>query len=313
MPVSRTKSCTEAEWTGIFEHMIKPAVTGSRLGYDCERAKPLTGAFVRDILEGLNRADVVIADLTDRNPNVCYELGIRHTLKRRTILIAQNIDDVPSDLQAYWVVTYEKDLTGAESFKKRIREILREMQKSPKKPDSPIADFLEFKNIDIYSYEKSANVKKLCALISEFSSNITCVDRILGLVKKSQQARKKNGSQLVYGGRFANRCLELLLSTSYILLDEDLLVIANSIEDQVENLNSGLELWKEPGFARDVEKKFVKELPSFRKTLTSALEAFAKLENEYQNGNYQEPKEPTVLVSSAAHGKILKGIILPPE
>jgi hypothetical protein len=77
------------------------------------------------------------------------------------------------------------------------------------------------------------------------------------------------------------------------------------------NLNSGLELWKESGFAEGVEKKFMKELPSFRKTLTSALKDFAKLENEYQNGNYQEPKEPTVLVSSVAHGEILKGIILP--
>ena len=100
MPVSLTKSCTEDEWTGIFEHMIKPAITGSKLGFECERAKPRTGNFIRDILDGLNRADVVIADLTDRNPNVCYELGIRHTLKNRTILIAQNIDNVPSDLQS---------------------------------------------------------------------------------------------------------------------------------------------------------------------------------------------------------------------
>ncbi len=172
MPVSKTKSCTKDEWTGIFENMIKPAVTGSRLGFDCEQAKPRTGAFIRDILEGLNSADVVIADLTDKNPNVFYELGIRHTLKNRTILITQNIKHVPSDLRSYWVVTYKKDLSGANEFKKKVREILREMEKAPNKSDSPVTDFLQLKNIDILAYEKAANLKKVGALSSEFSYNI---------------------------------------------------------------------------------------------------------------------------------------------
>jgi len=50
MPISETPSCTEDEWTGVFEQMIKPAVTGSRMGFDCERAKPRTGNFIKDIL-----------------------------------------------------------------------------------------------------------------------------------------------------------------------------------------------------------------------------------------------------------------------
>jgi len=313
MPVSGTKSCTQDEWTGIFEHMIKPAVTGSKLSYDCERAKPLTGAFVRDILEGLNRSDVVIADLTDRNPNVCYELGIRHTLKRRTILIAQNIDDVPSDLRSYWVVTYGKDLTGAENFKKRVREILREMQKNPKKPDSPVADFLEFKNIDIYSYEKSANVKKLCALITELSYNITYVDKILNAVNESQQARQRGeGRFAVSPWRFNKTCLELLLSTSYISLNEGLLNTVKTIDEYISVINNRLELWREASFAKNVEQRLLEELPSLKEILTSALKDFAKLENDYQNDNYQEPEEPTILVGTE-HVKMLKEIILRSE
>ncbi|GAI24788.1 unnamed protein product [marine sediment metagenome] len=86
MPVSKTCSCTKQEWTSIFNEMIRPAVTGSRLSFTCERAKPRTGSFIRDILNELNTADVVIADLTDMNPNVYYELGVRHTLRNRTIL-----------------------------------------------------------------------------------------------------------------------------------------------------------------------------------------------------------------------------------
>ena len=244
MPISKTKSCDKDGCTGIFDHMIKPAVTGSKLGFDCEQAKPRTGALIKDILEGLNRADVVIADLTDKNPNVFYELGIRHTLRNRTILIAQNIRHVPSDLQSYWVVTYEKDLTGAEKFKRRVREILREMQKNPDKPDSPVADFLGLKNIDILAYEKVANLKKISALISEISYNINVCNAILKRARRNQQLRKQGKEEKISitGDRFETCCLELLLSTHYVTLPKDHIQGAIELLSILRDLNSGLNL-----------------------------------------------------------------------
>ncbi len=307
MPVSATKSCTESEWNGIYEHMIKPAVTGSRLGYNCERSKPMTGAFIRDILDGLNRADVVIADLTDRNPNVCYELGIRHTLKKRTILIAQNIEDVPSDLQSYWVVTYKKDLTGASEFKKRVREILREMQKDPEKSDSPVADFLGIKNIYISSYEKSANLKKLAALISELSYNIHSVDDVLEEVAKSEQSRKKNKSHFrVSLVRFSNSCLELLFSTSYLILPQEVLTFAKLVNENMGLLNADLDLWGQPAFTQQVEKKLKEVLPVTKKQFASLLEKICELRADYVNDNYQEPTMPPIILSSPEHEKYLQ-------
>ena len=72
MPFSATKRCSTEEWTEIFENIHKPAIIGSRLGYKCERSKIRTGAFIKDILMQLNQADVVLADLTDMNPNVAH-------------------------------------------------------------------------------------------------------------------------------------------------------------------------------------------------------------------------------------------------
>ncbi len=305
MPVSATKSCTEEEWTGIFEHMIKPAVTGSRLGFDCDRANPRTGAFIRDILDGLNRADVVIADLTDRNPNVCYELGIRHTLRNRTILTAQNIDDIPSDLQSYWVVTYEKDLTGAQQFKKTVREILREMQKAPDKPDSPVADFLQLKNIDIQAYEKSANLKKISSLISEISYNIKAVNSILTQVEENEKARQKGEMGVSYLLlRFSNTCFELLLSTLYIILSKELLEYIRWSNEFIKSINANLEVW--PNREEEVEEKFLKHLPTFKTFLTESLKEIGVLMVDYKNDNYQEPKEPIILLASPEHEKYLK-------
>lgn len=305
MPVSGTKSCTEDEWTGIYECMIKPAVTGSRLGFDCERAKPLTGAFIRDILEGLNRADVVIADLTDRNPNVCYELGIRHTLKKRTILTAQDIEDVPSDLRSYWVITYEKDLTGADKFKQRVREILREMQKDPEKPDSPVADFLERKNIDIVDFERSANLRKLSALISEISENIENADVLLKQVNKAQKRRKEGHvGRLGTPVRFSNSCLQLLVSTQYVLLPGKLPNYVRLANEQILLINSNLDLRLE--FGEHVDDLLVSQLPKTKEHFTNLLQTVNQIRLDYANNNYQEPETPAIILASSEHEKYLK-------
>ena len=298
MPVSKTKSCTSDEWAGIFEHMIKPAVTGCKLGFGCEQAKPRTGAFIRDILDGLNRADVVIADLTDKNPNVFYELGIRHTLKNRTILIAQNIKHVPSDLRSYWVVTYKKDLTGANEFKKKVREILREMQKNPEKPDSPVADFLEVKNIYISSYEKSANLRKLDAFLSEISFNINEI----------KNTAKQLAQSLPPTSRLQNTCIKLILSTRYINITADVLNDISLCARMVGWFNQQL------GFAHqslimeldEIPKRLATAIQPIEVKFTSLLGSVALIRIDFANDNYQEPKEQVILLSTPELEKYLK-------
>lgn len=53
------------------------------------------------------KADVIIADMTGRNPNVFYEVGYAHALDKRTILLTQNADDIPLDLKHFPHIVYE--------------------------------------------------------------------------------------------------------------------------------------------------------------------------------------------------------------
>ena len=147
MPFSATKTCTKEKWTEIFKNLHKAAITGSRFGYNCERSEIRTGAFIKDILMQLNQADVVLADLTDMNPNVFYELGVRHTLRNRTILVAQTIDDVPSDLKQYGIITYNTTPEGVTEYKKKISKTLKDIRNNPDRPDNPVSDFLNLKTL----------------------------------------------------------------------------------------------------------------------------------------------------------------------
>ena len=219
MPFSATKRCSTEEWTDIFENVHKPAIIGSRLGYKCERSKIRTGAFIKDILMQLNQADVVLADLTDMNPNVFYELGVRHTLRTRTILVSQTMDDVPSDLKQYGVITYNTTPNGVTEYKKEISKILKDIRNNPDRPDNPVSDYLNLKTIVTDLSEAKTIEKKLIALVSECSYNLSVIDSALRIADPENTA--------ITSDRFRMGALELLTSTYYIYPTDNYIKTAN--------------------------------------------------------------------------------------
>jgi len=62
--------------------------------------------FLEDIWQGINAADFVIADITGRNPNVLYELGIAHTLAKPVVILSRQATDIPVDLATRRVILY---------------------------------------------------------------------------------------------------------------------------------------------------------------------------------------------------------------
>lgn len=306
MPFSDTKSCTEKEWTEIFEHVIKPAVEESGLGYKCERSRAKRENIIKGIINDLNTAQVVISDLTDYNPNVFYELGVRHTLQNRTILIAQDEKFIPSDLMNYPTVFYECSPKGVDKFKKEIKEQLKEIETNPERADNPVADFLSNRNITLISSDKKANLAKLAALISELSYNIEAVDSIREIIKESEKAREKGEGFFATTQRFDNACLELFLSTLYIMPPQQLLGHMKGINDDVIKSNSKLGAWQEEAFAIGVEETLQEELPKFKKALTSLLKEIIKVMADYASDNYIAPEAPVILLSSAKHKKYLE-------
>jgi len=143
MPFSQTASCDQQDWTWIFENLFKPAIEGAGLDYECKRSVATRGNLVALILEDLRDSYVVLADLTDQNANVFYELGVRHCLKDRTILLAQRNDDIPFDLRAYAYHIYDwRTDDGKGRLIGKIRELLADVDDKPNRKDNPVSDFL---------------------------------------------------------------------------------------------------------------------------------------------------------------------------
>jgi len=305
MPFSDTRSCTEQKWTEIFEYIIKPAVGESRLGYECERSVAERENIIKGILEGLNKANVVIADLTDNNPNVFYELGVRHTLANRTILIAQGKEHIPFDLRPYPVAFYGESPAKISAFKSDIKKKLKDIERNPERSDNPVADFLRERNIELLSFEKKVNLAKLTAFIFELSYNIGEVDVIVDQLKEEKQQRKKTQKRSVATpARLDNACLQLLVTTQYILLPQKLLYYVNLTNNSIALVNRNLDLWFQLGAS--IEKKLLEFLPKFKEDLIDILKRINKVRIDYANDNYIEPEMSTILLSIPERQKYLE-------
>jgi hypothetical protein len=112
-----------------FIQIIKPAL--DECGLYAVRGDSLyrPTTIVDDIWQGIKDAKLLIAELTDRNPNVFYELGLAHALSKPVILISKSIDDVPFDLRSIRVLVYDKDHPDwgnklRTSLVKSIKEVL---------------------------------------------------------------------------------------------------------------------------------------------------------------------------------------------
>src|SRR3954453_19040660 len=129
MPFSSTDQCTSEQWTEIYEELFRPSVLDC--GYSCERAQPATGSLSRNIIERLRSSFIVLADVTDRNANVFYELGIRHALSKRTIIVSRVGQALPSDLGGYWHIQYGTGPRQVSAFKAEIRRLIRAIEANP--------------------------------------------------------------------------------------------------------------------------------------------------------------------------------------
>jgi hypothetical protein len=104
----------------VYEDHIKKAI--ARLDLEVGRADDFfrRGSIMSDIWSAIHAARVVVADLTGRNPNVLYEIGLAHAIGKDTILISQSMDDVPSDLRHLRVIVYEFSPRGMKAFEKQL-------------------------------------------------------------------------------------------------------------------------------------------------------------------------------------------------
>jgi hypothetical protein len=121
------------EWFDYYyENIFCPAIEDA--GLVPRRADDLyrPSAIVHDIWALTQSAKMVLADLSGKNPNVFYELGLAHAIAKPAILVTDTIDDVPFDLRALRVLVYNKnEPEWGKLLREKISSSIREILASP--------------------------------------------------------------------------------------------------------------------------------------------------------------------------------------
>lgn len=115
------------EFTDLYEDVIRPTL--ANLGFTPLRADEVfsTGVIIDDIWESINTARFLIADVTDRNPNVFYELGIAHALGKNVIIITRSITDIPFDTRHIRHLVYSFTPRGAKKLEDDLRKTIQSL------------------------------------------------------------------------------------------------------------------------------------------------------------------------------------------
>jgi hypothetical protein len=117
-----------------YQDIYVPAIRDA--GFEPVRADELftTGSVVEQIWEEITKAKLLLADLSGKNPNVFYELGLAHAAIKPVVFTASSVSDVPFDLRHLRVIIYEiQEPDWGTRLRQSITDYLRNAAKEPEK------------------------------------------------------------------------------------------------------------------------------------------------------------------------------------
>jgi len=140
------KKATEQELRQLYDDLIREAILKARPHLKVLRADEIAtpGDITADIFERIADSDYVIADLTYPNPNVFYELGLRHATRPGTILIRRrDASDPPFDVSVLRHIQYENTPTGLKMLADSLRKVFDSYEASPGRLDNQFLKTIE--------------------------------------------------------------------------------------------------------------------------------------------------------------------------
>lgn len=231
----------------IYKEIIKKGVEefevdGKKYFDEVLRYDEKVGSIIKGIVQKLKDADLVIADLTGLNPNVMYELGVRHALKRGTIMLTQDFSYFPSDLRDYMTVVYgfssdiHEQPINYENFKRDLHKNISELLKS-EKVDSPVLEYIEKKEF----YKNENDVKDLKEMVLMLESLYEDFNDIAGLIQAIDNGNEVDESvsrELIsfYLNCFHSKLQSFQIPISTNLLYEDLINLASLLTEVLKKI-----------------------------------------------------------------------------
>lgn len=141
-PVDGENTSIRRKTEGLIDAVITPVLT--ELEIDCHVAHKIdqSGSITKQVIRHLVENELVIANLTGLNPNVMYELAVRHAKRLPVVVIAERGTNLPFDITTERTIFYDDDMAGVEVLKEDLRKKIKSALED-KEPDNPIYNVIK--------------------------------------------------------------------------------------------------------------------------------------------------------------------------
>ncbi|NHJ21580.1 MAG: hypothetical protein EAX91_11600 [Candidatus Lokiarchaeota archaeon] len=234
MPFSRSsEEHTEGYWTKHFNELLKPTI--EELGVKTFRVEAMREDILKSIIQSLVTSPIVVADLTDHNPNVFWELGVRQSFRQNTITIAEEGTKLPFDVSPKATIFYNlHSEENINQFKINLKTAINDCFTNPEKSDSHVLDSITGRG-SLYELIRMDDARRrIEALIVEAQSNQENFE-----MRKKLVGEPDDLSEIPFPvsfGIWRTKCMEFLLVNRYLDEDERFYKTAEATLRFLENL-----------------------------------------------------------------------------
>lgn len=147
-PIGEPGSSTRERSDLVLEHIIQPAL--DPYDYKALRADNIDrpGIITTQVIQHVLDSPLVIADLTERNPNVFYELAIRHITRKPFIQIIQEGEGIPFDVAATRLIAVDHNHLGrAAEARDKIKAQIESLEADPEDLETPISTSVDLQRL----------------------------------------------------------------------------------------------------------------------------------------------------------------------
>lgn len=123
-PIGSIGSETRRKADGLIKAVIAPVLRKHNFEMSVSHEMYNAGSITNQIINHLLEDELVIANLTDLNPNVMYELAVRHSARLHTVIVAEIGTKLPFDIAAERTLFYENDMAGVEILRPELERAI---------------------------------------------------------------------------------------------------------------------------------------------------------------------------------------------
>ena len=136
-PFGATNSETRRNANGLINVVLKPVLEEFSYNTISSLDIDTPGSITRQVIQHLLEDELVIANLTELNPNVMYELAVRHAKRLPVITLAESSTKLPFDIATERTIFYDNDIAGVKLLEDALRKAVKEIEED-KDVDNPI-------------------------------------------------------------------------------------------------------------------------------------------------------------------------------